>query len=250
MAFPVQYDPVQLEAVIESRIQERLTSAMQQTAAGNTAVLENLKSEAGACINQCQASVSECNDKIDQLAAAAADSEKRMASRIDEINLLAAEAKNAYTRTGLLEQGVQQLHDGMVQLNVDWSSKIQVLEEEFDVNVANRSAAFTAQFDELKAKMIKNFEVLRQELYTWSKSVEDKFGSLGGPPGLGERYSTSGRSKLDKKELSVWRLEDNVEKLKFRHWVEAIENNLEQVQGWDRASEILDRVRRQEREID
>jgi hypothetical protein len=48
----------------------------------------------------------------------------------------------------------------------------------------------------------------------------------------------------------VWKLEDHVEKLKFRHWVEAVENNLEQLQGWDRASEVLDRVRRKETQID
>ena len=40
-----------------------------------------------------------------------------------------------------------------------------------------------------------------------------------------------------------------MDKLKFRHWVEAVENNLEYMHGWDRSSEILDRVRGQEVDI-
>ena len=70
---------------------------------------------------------------------------------------------------------------------------------------------------------------------------------VGSPPGMGGVRRQGG---LDRKDPAVWKLEDGVDKLRFRHWVQAVENNLEHVHDWDRASEILDRVRRHEVEID
>ena len=47
----------------------------------------------------------------------------------------------------------------------------------------------------------------------------------------------------------MWKLEDGRDELKSRHWAEVFENNLEHMHGWDRSSEIFDRVRRQEFEV-
>ena len=78
MAMPSQYDPAQIEMFLVSRIQERILSAQQQTAAGNQAVLDNLKVEAGTCITACAQSVSECAGKMSQLGAAAVHADARI----------------------------------------------------------------------------------------------------------------------------------------------------------------------------
>ena len=53
-----------------------------------------------------------------------------------------------------------------------------------------------------------------------------------------------------KKDLAVWRLTDKVTKLDFRHWVEAVEVNLEAIHNWSKPDIILDLVRRQSVEVD
>jgi NAD(P)H-flavin reductase len=279
MAFPQEYDARQLEEVIDMRVREicatMISAESTQTATGNNAVLDQLKSEASNCVTQCSAAVIDCQAKIVQLAGAASDNSSRMDERIKEINILAAQATQNFARIEQFERDIRLLHDGVVTLKADMDAKIKMTEEEFDnqlasrmltvdTNITERSSAYDIQLEELKQKMMKNFGdlntatdekfgELRNQLDAFHsenwKRLEAKFAEIG-PPGLGEKSFGKGGSKLDKKELSVWRLEDNVDKLKFRHWVEALENNLEQVQGWDRASEILDRIRRQEREID
>ena len=198
-----------------------------------------------------------CESNVTQLAAAAIDADNRISNGItannkalDETKLLAETAKEAYNRMNELEVRMRGLNEGITELGVTWRSQIELLEPGFDAHVASRCQKFDADLLELQGSLIAKSESLRNELLVWSKGVDAQVLAGGGvPPGLGGKGG-GGKGRLDKKDLSVWKLEDNVEKLKFRHWVEAVENNLEQLQGWDRASEVLDRVRRKETEID
>ena len=255
---PTTYAPAELEYFIEQRIQERLSSAMQQTATGNQAVVQQLTTEAGKYIEQVQAAVQKSEAQIEHLKSIAKDADKRMNDRVNEINVLAANVQKlfasgeeTFNRTGALETGVKTFFDELqvkfANVDKDLRDQLKLHEEEYETHI---TSVFGTVKQEVE-KGVKDTAELKDRPDKWSKGVDEKIAAAGGPPGLFSGGPKSGgKTKLDKKDLTVWKLEDNVHKLRFRHWVKVVENNLEQVQGWDRASEILDRVRRQETEID
>ena len=57
------------------------------------------------------------------------DIEPYAKSRDSEINQLAAQANDTFNRTGTLEAGVQELHDGLVQMNANWKENTSISEE-------------------------------------------------------------------------------------------------------------------------
>ena len=61
--------------------------------------------------------------------------------------------------------------------------------------------------------------------------------------------STMTSSKLDNKEVSVWELHDNVTKLDFRHWLDAIDLQLEAIHGFAYPDLVLEKVKRFPTEI-
>ena len=73
-------------------------------------------------------------------------------------------------------------------------------------------------------------------------------GLAGGERGSGSR-SEGSVLKHDKKDLAVWKLVDKVGKLDFRHWVEAVEINLEAIHGWSKPGKVLDLIRREDTEV-
>ena len=69
--------------------------------------------------------------------------------------------------------------------------------------------------------------------------------------GDGGKGSGSGFGKgVDRKEVAVWKLPDDVSKVQFRHWANAVDLQLEAVHGWRHADIILNRVKRSEDPID
>ena len=68
--------------------------------------------------------------------------------------------------------------------------------------------------------------------------------------GTGLPRSTDGRTpSVDKKELSVWKLPDQVTKQEFRHWLDTIDTNLDAAQHFHYPEIVLDKVKRFESEI-
>ena len=59
----------------------------------------------------------------------------------------------------------------------------------------------------------------------------------------------SGGLRVDKKEVPVWKLPEEVTKVQFRHWVNVMDIQLEAIHGWKNAVYILSRVKRSEDEI-
>ena len=133
MAMPSQYEPAQIEMFFDSRIQERIVAAQQQTAAGNQAVLDNLKVEAGTCITACAQSVSECAGKVSQLENAAVDADARISRGIadtnktlDETKLLASAAEDSYKRMNELEAKMRELNGGIIELGTEWRIRFSI----------------------------------------------------------------------------------------------------------------------------
>ena len=129
-------------------------------------------------------------------------------------------------------------------------------------NLGEQFDGIKVKTDEIKvdieAGVVKRFETLDHQLKAWSitfrQGLQDEF-SMGGR-GSGESSEGKGkggekyhRSGLDKKDLAVWKAADGISKADFRHWVEAIDNNLEAIHGWNKADLVLDRIRREETEV-
>ena len=169
MAMPSQYDPAQVEMFFDARIQERIATAQQQTAAGNQAVLENLTKEAGQCIATCSQSVADCESKVTQLVVAAVDADNRISKGIvdtnkalDETRLLASASQDSYNRMNELEAKMRELNEGIIGLGTEWRGQIEHLEQGFDVHVSNRCLKFDADLLELQGKLIAKSHALRE----------------------------------------------------------------------------------------
>ena len=55
---------------------------------------------------------------------------------------------------------------------------------------------------------------------------------------------------MDKKDIACWKLLEDLNKIQFRHWNDAVETQLEMVHGFSHASYVLNRVRRSAVPID
>ena len=49
---------------------------------------------------------------------------------------------------------------------------------------------------------------------------------------------------IDKKEVAAWKLPDQISKADFRHWIDAVDLQLEAVHGLPYPELILDKIRR------
>ena len=54
---------------------------------------------------------------------------------------------------------------------------------------------------------------------------------------------------MDKKEISVWNLPEDLDKASFRHWVDAVDIQLKAVHGFAHVDALLSRIRRSTTEI-
>ena len=229
-SLPSDYDALAVETHIVSLFFEQ------------NAQLDQKVAQAGTVLLQTQQAGVECVQKIRELDARAADADSRMAERVNEVNALKA--------------AIEKIHADASSEFEQVRATQQVSEEESEANVDSKIAhlveKMVVKFRDLEAHATKEVATMHENLRIWTEQFERSH--LTAPPGIGDTlgmgHGRRAKSSLDKKDLAVWRLEDNVDKLKFRHWIEAVENNLEQVHGWDRAAEVLDRVRRQTAEVD
>ena len=99
-----------------------------------------------------------------------------------------------------------------------------------------------------KNDIIKESEFRNIEMTQWFDGFKDQ----SGPPGLGSGKGKGGGmdKNIDKKEIAVWKIPDDVDKTGFRHWVEAVDMQLELVHGTKFASFVLNHIRRAKVAID
>ena len=103
-----------------------------------------------------------------------------------------------------------------------------------------------------KADIIKKFGFRKVEITKWFDEFKDK----SGPPGFGGgsvgKFGEGGNREkgIDKKEIALWKLPEEVDKTAFRHWIEAVDMQLELVHGLKFASFVLNHVRRAKVAID
>ena len=109
-----------------------------------------------------------------------------------------------------------------------------------------------------KTSALADVETMCAELRTWSVGVktgiqqlDDAIRGGGGGGGVQSRLhegkGTGGG--IDKKELAVWKLLENISQVQFRHWVNAIDIQLEATHSWKCPEYVLNRVKRSPVEI-
>ena len=77
--------------------------------------------------------------------------------------------------------------------------------------------------------------------------MEAEIGTLQSAKGAGKGAGSEGKGSgngIDKKEVAVWKLPEDVSKVQYRHWSNAVDNQLEAVHGWSCSDYILKRVKR------
>ena len=75
-------------------------------------------------------------------------------------------------------------------------------------------------------------------------------GSMDQGKGQGQGQAQGGKGpSIDKKEVSVWKLPDQVTKQEFRHWLDAVDTYLSAAQNFEFPEVVLDRVRRHPDEV-
>ena len=101
----------------------------------------------------------------------------------------------------------------------------------------------------LRQQTTEEFAKFQNRIETWYEGIKahlDKGGDSGkGKGGDGGK----GSSRADKKEIAVWKLTDNLDKSAFRHWVDAVDQQLEAVHGFKHASFVMNEIRRSDTEV-
>ena len=134
---------------------------------------------------------------------------------------------------------------------MDLDSRLSTLNEQ--MNMLGRDAKIAidkvaADAEVTKADILKESEFRKVEMTQWSDGFKDQ----SGPPGLGGGKGRGGGTdkNIDKKEIAVWKIPDDVDKTGFRHWVKAVDMQLELVHGMEFASFVLNHIRRAKVAID
>ena len=105
--------------------------------------------------------------------------------------------------------------------------------------------------DLMRAQTLEEFQKFRDNMELWYAGIKahvEKNG--GGFDGKGKGGGEGkGSTRADKKDIAVWKLPDDLDKLSFRHWVDAVDQQLEAVHGFKHASFVMNEICRSEVEI-
>ena len=105
--------------------------------------------------------------------------------------------------------------------------------------------------DETRTQTMQEFQKWRSHIELWYEGikaqVEKATGS--GPVGRSGPGEGKGGRNIDKKEISVWKLPEDLDKQSFRHWLDAVDQQLELVHNFKHARLVMNETRRSAVEI-
>ena len=76
------------------------------------------------------------------------------------------------------------------------------------------------------------FNKLKGEIEKWFELAKAHIDGQGTSGGFGKGGPHGGHTGVDKKEIAVWKLPEEFDKASFRHWVDAVDLQLEMVVPW------------------
>ena len=168
----------------------------------------------------------------------------------DQVTTIVGELQKEFDarrgQTGEIDTKLQALSDAMTAHADDQAQKIGAADTAFNaLNVKIEEAIGAVRKDAMD-----EFTTQRDLLHMTVKGFQAKFGNGEGyipEPRRGEESDKG--SRVDKKDLAVWKLPDSLDKAAFRHWLDAVGIQLEMVHKWKHADYVLNRVKRSDTEI-
>ena len=151
------------------------------------------------------------------------------------------ELRKAKEAQGTVEGILQNASDKFAELESNVNSSLVTTDEWV---VATKNAVIAEQ-----AKVMQEVHQLKVNVERFASGLKAEILSEVGAGGvqLGSRPErAAGGLQLDKKQVSVWKLGDNVSKPDFRHWLDAVSNQLEVVYKFRYPEIVLDKIRRRE----
>ena len=124
----------------------------------------------------------------------------------------------------------------LTKLNSDTETAVLGLDVKLQSAVAATRADVQTEFNDMNAKLHTFCSGIKAEVQA---NVSGNSGGKG--TGLDGKASGKG-SGIDKKEVAVWKLPEDVTKIQYRHWSNAVDLQLEAVHSWNCADYILNRV--------
>ena len=172
--------------------------------------------------------------KLEQLFNEATQNAGRVDTQVREMNELksAIDVKIAQHEAAIIASG--QVAEGA-------HSRLTALMSELE--------GFSGRTESLSAD-VKTFRGNLELWYSGIKAHVEKNG--GGGDGKGKGGSSGegkGSTRIDKKDIAVSKLPDDLDKLSFRHWVDAVDQQLEAVHGFKHATFVMSENRRSDAEI-
>ena len=147
---------------------------------------------------------------------------------------------------------------------VEQSASLVRLTRQTEEALVGIDAKLVSAAEECKNTAVADIGDLRNQLYTWAvgakAEINDIEGVIKADKGFEGKGAFSGKgfdggskcagASIDRKEIAVWKLPEDVSKIHFRHWMNAVDPQLEAVHGWRHADIILNWIKRSEDPID
>ena len=204
-------------------------------------------------------------DGIDQKAnALTAQTERemeRMAERVTEINRLQSVVQDIAGKTEeKFNQVIQDFKSfceaarAEISTSATANKEAMTKAEEVHTSVNDLFQKCSIGYDQNKAELevlrqtfTAEATSLRQGVQAWSATYAQEIKAMvqNGMSGAGfEQKPGTGSAKHDKKELSVWKIPENVSKPDFRHWLDAVDIQLEAIHGFQFPDLVLGKIKR------
>ena len=126
----------------------------------------------------------------------------------------------------------------LAKLNSDTETAVQGLDGKLEAAVATTRNDVQAEFTSQNEKL---------HIFCNGIVAQVQANVAGSAGGKGSGFDGKGGGKgggIDKKEVAVWKLPEDVTKIQYRHWSNAVDLQLEAVHSWNCADYILNRVKR------
>ena len=190
--------------------------------------------------------------KLDALFTEAKASSGRMDEQVMLVNKMkqAIEEKTAEHEQAIITSGknAEDAHERLTNL----LAELNAFHALHEARLANTTAAIEevkASGATLRQQTTEEFARFQKRIETWFEGIKSQI-EMGGDKGKGKGGDGGkGSSRADKKEIAVWKLSDDLDKSAFRHWVDAVDQQLEAVHGFRHASFVMNEVRRCDSEI-
>ena len=220
-----------MEGLNETQMQQ-VAAAIEQSKEANNNII-------GKFLKDADDKLAKMEEVAQALFTEVATQTKRVDERVVDLNLLKdialSQTSNLNDRSLEIEQKLLAIEKKFIEADVQHSDLITNLGE----------------FGE---KQTTALSALRANIDLWANGfqarIESQVGGLGGMQGsAGGAEKEKKGPRVDRKEVAVWKLPDNVGKDGFRHWIDAVDNQLEAVHSLPFPELVLERVRRSKVEV-